>query len=61
MAEMKKRNDEISKQSDNAFALLDQLKCKYYVQRDMNIMFRQFYEKNVVGEAKKDKLTKDME
>ena len=61
MIEMDKKNKEIEKQSDTAFVQLDQLKCKYYVQRDMNLMFRQFYEKNVVGQQKKDKLVKNME
>ena len=46
--DMKKKHDESAAKSKEAFELLETLKGKYDLVKDLNLMYRRFYSRNVI-------------
>jgi len=52
-AEIDRKHKELLKSNSHTLSLLDQLKNKYEMQKDLNQMYRRFYAKNVVDQMNK--------
>jgi len=51
---MDKKHKALLKSNAHTLSLLDQLKNKYAMQRDLNQMYRRFYARNVADQIKKE-------
>lgn len=52
--ETKKKLDSCTEKADQAFELLETLKGKYNLVKDLNLMYRRFYSRNVIDQINKD-------
>jgi len=52
-AEMDRKHKELLKSNSHTLSLLDQLKNKHDMNKDLNAMYRKFYARNVVDQMKK--------
>jgi len=47
--------------SDETLSLLEQLQNKYSMQKDLNMIYRRFYSRNVIDQLKKDEFDLSLE
>ena len=59
--ETKKKLDSCTDKADKAFELLETLKGKYNLVKDLNLMYRRFYSRNVIDQINKDDFEQSMD
>ena len=59
--EIKKKFDSTNEKSEQAFSLLESLKSKYNLVKDLNLMYRRFYSRNVIDQIAKDDFEQSMD